>query len=132
MRQRHRSWMDAAELGTEVVVEIKGPGQVVGEVVMEDAPPPCRYSARARGDVVALKLTQVRGRGGLGDDPGPRGRGWQGCRQPRGRPSAQPCACRAPLPLCLLLALTHRPRRPPRPPDPPPGELPARAGCDVL
>ncbi|KAI8467317.1 MAG: hypothetical protein J3K34DRAFT_523847 [Monoraphidium minutum] len=58
MRMRHRSWMETAAPGREVVVEIKGPGQVVGEVVMEDAPPPCRYSSRARGDVVALKLTQ--------------------------------------------------------------------------
>ena len=58
MRLRHRTWMDAAAPGAEIVVEIKGPGQVVGEVVMEDAPPPCSYSSRARGDVVALKLTQ--------------------------------------------------------------------------
>lgn len=42
----------------EVVVDVKGPGQVVGEVFMQEAPPPCRYSARARGDVLALKLTQ--------------------------------------------------------------------------
>jgi hypothetical protein len=58
MRARHRNWMETAAPGREVVVEIKGPGQVVGEVVMEDQPPPCRYSSRARGDVVALKLTQ--------------------------------------------------------------------------
>jgi len=44
--------------GSEVVVEVKGPGQVVGEVFMQEAPPPCRYNARARGDVLALKLTQ--------------------------------------------------------------------------
>lgn len=44
--------------GSEVVVDVKGPGQVVGEVFMQEAPPPCRYSARARGDVLALKLTQ--------------------------------------------------------------------------
>ncbi|WIA30403.1 hypothetical protein OEZ86_000488 [Tetradesmus obliquus] len=44
--------------GAEVVVDVKGPGQVVGEVFMQDTPPPCRYSARARGDVLALKLTQ--------------------------------------------------------------------------
>ncbi|KAF6252984.1 kinase-like domain-containing protein [Scenedesmus sp. NREL 46B-D3] len=44
--------------GAEVVIDVKGPGQVVGEVFMQDTPPPCRYSARARGDVLALKLTQ--------------------------------------------------------------------------
>jgi hypothetical protein len=58
MRVRHRSWLEAAAPGSEVVVEIRGPGQVVGEVVMEDPPPPCRCSSRARGEVVALKLTQ--------------------------------------------------------------------------
>lgn len=46
------------EPDAEVVIDIKGPGQVVGEVVMEETPPPCSTSARAKGEVVALKLTQ--------------------------------------------------------------------------
>lgn len=55
LRYRQRSCIME---GAELVVEVKGPGQVVGEVFMQDLPPPCRYSARARGDVLALKLTQ--------------------------------------------------------------------------
>jgi len=55
LRFRQRSYVME---GSEVVVEVKGPGQVVGEVFMQEAPPPCRYNARARGDVLALKLTQ--------------------------------------------------------------------------
>ena len=43
---------------------------MVGEVVMDEVVPPARYSARARGEVVALKLTQVGG-GGLEG-----GKGW--------------------------------------------------------
>jgi hypothetical protein len=55
LRQRQRTCL---MVGSEMVVEVKGPGQVVGEVYMQEAPPPCNYSARARGDVLALKLTQ--------------------------------------------------------------------------
>jgi hypothetical protein len=47
-----------ANFSHDMVVDIKGPGQLVGEVVMEEQPPPSAYSARARGEVVALKLTQ--------------------------------------------------------------------------
>jgi hypothetical protein len=79
MRRRHQRWMTVAAPDSEVVVDIKGPGQVVGEVVMEEAPPPARFSARARGDVLALKLTQVGGLGGQGwgeVGSGAGGRGW--------------------------------------------------------
>jgi hypothetical protein len=55
LKHRHRGHLMEH---MEVVVDVKGPGQVVGEVFMQEAPPPCRYSARARGDVLALKLTQ--------------------------------------------------------------------------
>ncbi|KAF8069424.1 GRIK2 [Scenedesmus sp. PABB004] len=55
LRSRQRSYLVE---GSEVVIDVKGPGQVVGEVFMQDTPPPCRYSARARGEVLALKLTQ--------------------------------------------------------------------------
>lgn len=55
LKTRHRGHLMEHQ---EVVVDVKGPGQVVGEVFMQEAPPPCRYSARARGDVLALKLTQ--------------------------------------------------------------------------
>jgi hypothetical protein len=55
LKHRHRGHLMEH---MEVVVDVKGPGQVVGEVFMQEAPPPCRYGARARGDVLALKLTQ--------------------------------------------------------------------------
>jgi serine/threonine protein kinase len=44
--------------GEEVIVDVRGPGNLAGEVAMRDDAPPCAYSARARGEVVALKLTQ--------------------------------------------------------------------------
>ena len=56
IRNRRQNFM--ANFSHDMVVDIKGPGQLVGEVVMEEQPPPSAYSARARGEVVALKLTQ--------------------------------------------------------------------------
>lgn len=56
LRQRRKSWL--MENNADIVVGLKGPGQVVGEVALELPPPACALSARAREEVVALKLTQ--------------------------------------------------------------------------
>jgi hypothetical protein len=88
LKHRHRGHLMEH---MEVVVDVKGPGQVVGEVFMQEAPPPCRYSARARGDVLALKLTQENYVRALASmmyeaEHGARASAHSGSAQTRGRP----------------------------------------------
>jgi hypothetical protein len=40
-------------------VDIKGPGQVVGEVSLDESPPPCTYSAQAKSEVGAAAAVRV-------------------------------------------------------------------------
>jgi hypothetical protein len=56
LQSRRRHMM--GELLQDVTFDIRHPGQIVGEVIMEEEPPPLIYSARASEEVVALKLTQ--------------------------------------------------------------------------
>lgn len=56
LRSRRKSWV--IDQSMEVISEVLGPGQVVGEVVMEETAPPCGYSARAKEAVTALQLTR--------------------------------------------------------------------------
>jgi hypothetical protein len=57
IKQRRKSWLMEVNDTNVVLVGIKGPGQVVGEVSLDESPALCPYSARARGDVSAARVS---------------------------------------------------------------------------
>ncbi len=59
IKQRRKSWLMEVNDTNDVLLGIKGPGQVVGEVSLDESPALCPYSARARGDVSDVCMSHM-------------------------------------------------------------------------